>query len=119
MIIFYRLILLVLLIIGPSLVHTSAHAAIITCSTLVDDSSTDNTAALNTCLTAASGQVEKTVSIVEDHASKYYKFSSWITVPEGVSIIGATDGIKVAGNFRLSDYSKIINLDFEDYYGRT
>jgi hypothetical protein len=107
--IFYRLILLVLLIIGPSLVHTSAYAATITCNALVDDNSTDNTAALNACIKAAQSETEKTVSI--PNGSKAYKFNYFITVPKGVSIIGA-GGSTFNGKFRLSNYSKMINMTF-------
>jgi len=107
--IFYRLIIFVLLIIGLSLVHTSVYADIITCNALVDDNSTDNTAALNACITAAQSETEKTVSI--PNGSKAYKFNSYITVPEGVSIIGA-GGSTFNGRFRLSNYSKMINMNF-------
>ena len=39
-----------------------AMAAEINCNTLVDDDSTDNTSAINTCTTAAQGEDEKIVN---------------------------------------------------------
>ncbi|MBU0995220.1 MAG: hypothetical protein KJ737_22215 [Proteobacteria bacterium] len=108
----YRLIMFILLIIGSSLIYASAYAAIITCNTLVADNSTDNTAALNTCLNAAKNEPEKIVNIPSAGASSF-KFNSTITVPAGVSVVGA-DGAKF--NLRpglvLKDYSKITNIDF-------
>ena len=108
---FYRLILLVLLIIGLSLFHTSAYAEVIVCNTMVGNNSTDNSKALNACMKAAASKPEKTVNIPA--AAGAYKVSSTLTVPEGVSIIG-DDGATLNTTLRLSNYSKVINIIFKD-----
>ena len=109
---FYRLIILVLLIIGLSLFHTSAYAKVIVCNTMVGDNSTDNSNALNACMKAAQSEAEKTVNIPS--AASAYKVSSILTVPEGVSIIGDNGAKLNAPLIRLSNYSKLINLDFSN-----
>jgi hypothetical protein len=113
--IFYRFILLVLLIIGPWLIHASANAAVIVCNAMVGDGSTDNSKALNACMKAAKNQPEKTVKIPS--AARAYKVSStfgnYLTVPEGVSLVGQ-EGAKLNATLRLSDNSVLDNIDFTD-----
>jgi hypothetical protein len=76
---------------------------------MVGNNSTDNSKALNECMQAAASKPEKTVNIPA--AAGAYKVSSTLTVPEGVSIIG-DKGAKLNATFRLSNYSKLINMDF-------
>lgn len=108
---YYRLIVLVLALIGLFLFHISAFAEVVVCNTMVGNNSTDNSEALNACMIKAASQPEKTVNIPA--AAGAYKVSSKLTVPEGLSIIGGK-GAALNATFRLSNYSKLINIDFSD-----
>jgi len=99
------------LIIGLCLVHIAAHAAVITCDTMVSDGSTDNSKALAAAMKAAQSEPEKTVIIPA--AARAYTVKSILTVPEGVSLVGQ-EGAKLNASLRLSDHSVVDNIDFTD-----
>jgi hypothetical protein len=102
---FYKSVLLWLLIVGSILANTSAHA--IVCSGLSGNGSTDDSTAFNECMVIAAGEKEKTVNL----PAGTYKLSSTLTVPEEVAIVGAS-GATINGTLKLSNYSKLNNINF-------
>ena len=100
-----RLFIILIIFLVPAI----GWASVITCSTMVADNSTDNTAALNTCITSAQSETEKTVEIPT--AADYYKLTGYFTIPENIVIQGE-EGAKLNAQFRMSDGSEIINFTF-------
>ena len=93
-----------------------AMAAIITCNTMNGNGSTDNTAALNTCITAAQSETEKQVNIPTSAGTYYFSqtYDNYLTVPEGITLNQVGETAHINGTFRLSSGSKLINMNFVD-----
>ena len=97
------------------LLISNGYAADVTCSTMVANDSTDNTAALNTCITTAQGQAEKTVIIPA--AANYYYLNGAFLIPDGITIEGE-ETAKVNAVFRMDDNSRLINIEFKSSSSR-
>lgn len=111
--VFISLLLLIFSISSPVI------AAEVDCSAaphnMVADNSNDQSDELESCLTAAAAESENIANIPTASGS-YYKFTSSVTVPVDVSIVGA-DGAAFnmgSSSIILSNNSKIINIDFAD-----